>query len=219
MARRNAATDSGTSSGSRLQEPFGSAPSRPGKYAIYARKKAPGESVAAKQLILVAAATYAARHIFDHLIPDGNFKWLNNTTVVTPDGIEVQCAQLEEIVDYDLKGQELDWMLPEPYPRDILRFRGEAIREAEQRREHGDTVPVHPERAHDKPKRERTPRPPRNGAGMVSIAQIAARINMEAREARAILRAANVDKPPQGWEWGTKGADVIERLLKERRKK
>lgn len=144
---------------------------------------------------------YAAKWFFN-LIVTTEYKWLDTRTIVTENGFKVESPQLEEIVEYEFKKREGEWIPPEPFFSEANVFIGNKR--------------VRTTTDHDGPKpiKERVPREPRPD-GLIQIGDIAQELNMEPRDARKILRAKNVEKPAHGaWAWPSDMVDKIKKILK-----
>lgn len=164
-----------------LKPPFPANPSRRARYVIKFHRND-------KTLIESFSETYAAVKYLDAVIRDDKVKWLNHSILRVRD-VEVQCDQLEDILDHELSDLEDEWTLPEPHPNNIARF------------------------LNDKPapKIERkAPPPPR---GEVTIAVICEQLEIEPRIARAILRKKKIPKPASGWSWSEEEADDIAKVI------
>lgn len=74
--------------------------------------------------------------------------------------------------------------------------------------------------AKDTPPTKRASSPARKErpAGLQSIGEIAASINLDPREARSILRSTKTPKPAEGWAWPTAEIESIVKLLNKHRK-
>lgn len=193
-----------------LKPPFGSAPYRPNKHFLYLKK---GESI----LNVGFGADYSAKKFLDILIgKDEVHKTRGITgkedTIVTSSEVIIRCETIDEILNYEYTKAEEEWELPEVgscgSSTQALRFRSLSLIENVER-------PVaegeEPPRRVKAEKVEKKPRPSKEG--LVSIAEIAAELKMEARDARAILRQQKVEKPEAGWAWSKKEVDEIKTIL------
>lgn len=189
-----------------LPEPFSAAPYRLGKHCLYINKDD-------RMLVQVFAADYSTKKFLDVLIGDDELALTRGIsgekdTIRTSTGITIRSAHIQYLLDYEYKGDEITWELPEPYLSQAHRFRSNSYHEHRE-------LPVTPRE--DKPKREprekaeRAPRESREG--LISISAIAGELKMDASEARGILRKMKVDKPAQGWMWDKNQVDTIRKLL------
>src|SRR5262245_32113727 len=107
-----------------IQSPFPSSPSKPPKYTLYisdqeGRVYTPGFTTC-----------FGAKKAVDYLLEKDEWEWIDRDKIKIDFGekgrIEIKCAELEEIVEYEwLNEAEEAWELPDvPYRRDIDRLCG-----------------------------------------------------------------------------------------------
>ena len=190
-----------------LAPPYGSAPYKPNKHFIYIRK---GEN----KLNVGFAANYSAKKFLDLVIADDTVHRTrgitgDEDTLVTSTDIVIRCETLDEILNHQLTATEREWGLPD-------QGNGGTMPQAYRIRSSTERV-VREEPSSDevrKPKKEKVecqPKPSKDG--LISIAEIAAELKMEARDCRAILRQQKVEKPAAGWAWSKIEVDEIKTLL------
>lgn len=183
-----------------LEEAFPSSPARPPVYTLNVRRRDP---LGDKEMFGIGFCTlYGARKYLEVLLDEDDFVQETDTFLRTETGIEVRCSDLRALIDYEYKGQENYWELPEPHVTEALWFR--RARDAPPAEHTG------------KSKREkRLERKAKRVPGMLSIGELAEQLGMTPRDARAILRKAKVEKPASGWAWLPDAADKIRALLQE----
>lgn len=173
-------------------EPFPSSPTRPPVYVI--RFDSP-RGLAIHGFCIPSAA----KAFVDQVIRDDSYTWKSDYHIYLPDlELTVSCSKLEEVMECTTH-----FDLPIPYPSLARQIRA---------------TPTHYDPPTDEqPKRERTPRTPRESAprpstdGMTSIAEIAHTLGIDPRTARQLLRKTNTPKPDHGWSWADP-APIIEKL-------
>ncbi len=178
------------------------------KYLLYISK---GSNI----MVVGFAATYAARKFLDILLADDELAKTRGVTgnedtiIATPSAIAVRCDLIDEILDYEYSALEEQWELADVGGPDTstaaMRFRSSSG-EAYQPREEGEKPKRIP-----KEKKESAPKASRDG--LISIAQIAADLKIEPREARGILRSQKIAKPDVGWAWSKNEVDNIKKIL------
>lgn len=193
-----------------LALPFPSAPTRPGKYCMYFIR---GE----QRMINIFAAPYSAKKFFEAVLDGDKYKMISKTQLVMDCGIELRCDTLEEIINHKYTKDEAAWELPMPYPRQASVFRqGPATGDEKAAKQSSSkTEKTSKPKPEPKPKKERKPKPSRDG--LVSVADIAEELKMEPREARAILRKQNVEKPEAGWAWPSNEIKAITKIIRDNR--
>lgn len=188
----------------KLPDPFPHAPKKPGKYAIECSREG-------KLVYTVRWATaYAARHCLDALICDDDYRWRSDDSVHTDSGVTIQCDELEELIEYKLKGDEAKWELPEPYVSEAHRARTGKTEYEPKKTDRNEAAG----KGDASKTLKRTDRKIATPDGYVSLADICKKVKVDPREARQYLRK-NIDKPKTGWSWSKADAVKIERKLKE----
>lgn len=193
-----------------LAPPFGAAPYRPGKHCLYVRK---GSNL----MVVVFAATYSAKKFIDILLEEDTIaktRSLNGlpTTIVSSSDIRITCDEIDEILEHKYSSREEEWELGEPDRTNAMRFRNssgyEESAEIAHNRQDGERAP-----REKKEKVEKTAKPSKEG--LVTIAEIAAELKIEPRDARAALRSAKVEKPVVGWAWAKGEVDKIKKIVQD----
>lgn len=93
-----------------LPEPFPASPSRPPKYLLRFLRRGELKSSAP------FATAYAAARFLRLVTEDSEYTWKNDNTILVKESeFEVNSDELEEIIEYKLRGKEKEWELPEPY--------------------------------------------------------------------------------------------------------
>ena len=154
-------------------------------------------------------STYAAKKFLDYVIADLPFVWITTGRIEVDDTIvirEEMAGQLENAIEHEYTPNEARWEIPEPMRSYYAGAIGRALPVE------SAPAPVSP------PVRERpkptAPRPAKNTTGtLVTIADIAQELSIDAREARALLRKAKVDKPGSSWAWDAADAAAIKKKL------
>lgn len=187
-----------------LEPPYPAAPYRPTKYCLYVTKN---ENLATWGF----TAAYAAKKFLEILLADDTLDRITSlngkpTTILSSSGIKVFCDEIDELLDYEYTANEKLWGLNEPEFSNALRFRNSSGYEQSTRVVQSDNA--------DQPKKEKPQKIPKpSKEGLISIAEIAASLKMEPRDARAALRAAKVEKPVVGWAWSKSEVDTIKKIL------
>lgn len=190
-----------------LKPPYGAAPYRPNKHFMYLKKD---DNI----LNIGFGADYSAKKFLNLLIgKDEVHKTRGITgkedTLVTSSGVIIRCETIDEILNHEFTKAEEEWELPDSgnmgTSTQALAFRSSTIKSDD------GPVKVLSEPKVRAEKVERKPKPSKEG--LVSIAEIAAEIKMDARDARAILRQQKVVKPEVGWYWNKREVDKIKTLL------
>lgn len=197
-----------------LVEPYPSSPKRPPNYHLCCRKDG-------RLFTIAFFGTYAAKHALNALLEGRTFKWKNDDEIICDDGMSIKDSRLEELIEYDMKGAEKDWVLDDTTGNSIKRFiaGGSFARESKEEQvatgEKTKATKTKPEKK-EREKKERIPRASKEG--LVTVGDIAERLKMDAREARGILRTLKVEKPDAGWAWPDKEADAIAERIEKARK-
>lgn len=151
-----------------------------------------------------------------------NFKWHSDDAILTDEGILISTGghELDRLMTRKYSKEELDWELPNNYHRLVAQIKGltfiptQVSEPVEQR--HDDEKPSKRKSREDRP--APSPRKPKDSS-LIDLATIASAINLDAKEARNILRK-HATKPDHGaWAWPTDEVDTIKALLTKNRKK
>lgn len=185
-----------------LEHAFPSSPSRPPKYSIYCRYPWNAPQGEGRRFVWTFRATYAARHFIDRIIGNEKFKWKRRNVILTERGVEIRVLDeddgLEKVMEYEMTSAEEAWVIPKPYCDELASF-------------------LRP--FSDQPGAAAIPRAARAAPvrasrdGLVTVAQMCARLGIEPRDGRAALRRARIEQPPAGWAWPPEEAAKIERVL------
>lgn len=167
------------------------------------------------RLVIVSfCAVFAAKKAFEILTAGETYKWLNTKTVVTSGGMKITSEQLEEIVEYDFSKTEQEWDFPPSDTRNSLISARNRQATAEERIERNERLGIEaPRESVKREKKEHVPKPSRDG--LITVQAIAQELNIEAGEARAILRKAKVEKPEAGWAFNDNEAKSIRDIIKK----
>jgi hypothetical protein len=172
-----------------LPEPFPSSPTRPPKFGLTAANHH-----------FTFCQLYALHKFVAVLLEGRTYKWLDERTILTDDGIRLK-GDLELALEYQPKGKETEWEIPTPYHEQICRIRGVLP----------DQPPPQPETT-PKSKSERKPRAAPEG-DLVTLAQLAEELRKKPADLRKKLRSAQEEKPAHGWAWPAEDLEKIRRLL------
>lgn len=188
-----------------LEPPFPSSPHRPPRYSFQFFR---GDK---RVMIQNFFATYAASRYIDAVVGDNEIRWRGEDAFIVPDlGVTIKGDNLETVMEYESKGAEAEWELPEPHATDAKFIAtGERRKASPPARMSEDDTDRAKQRG-DKPKRSGPPRAVPDG--MISLAAICEGIGMAPRDARAILRK-KADKPDHGWAWPAAEANKIKAML------
>jgi hypothetical protein len=183
-----------------LADPFPHPPQKAGKYQVRIFRDKDLKA------LLIFAACYAARHFVDLCLKDQKWDYVGDHRLEADDGhILIWSEQLHEIMDHKMTQEEAAWELPRPYPNYAHMVLDGTWSDSKE-------VKAEPE-PHPAPatKHEKTPKSSRDG--LISIGQIATELRLDPREARAILRKKNIEKPTAGWAWSEEEVLAIKKLL------
>lgn len=199
-------------------------------------------------------ARYAAKCFIESIqelcegnVPNPTTKWLGPNTLQLNQWITIatdnqSIVGLEDIMEYEYKGDEKKWRLPHPYDQyaSYIAFYHHGIHpQLNSRSREGDGLPeLSPEERHrygldegennvaDKRRRKKKPAPvekePRSkptkkerkaDPNVLTLAQLCKELKCDPKEARQALRKAKVDKPDAGWQWPAEQHDKISKVL------
>lgn len=156
---------------------------------------------------------WEARRFLEVLMNADPWQWeeqrmTSDPQLLTERGIRVRGAQLDAIVAYDYTNADRDLILGDEHVR-----RARQIMTALP-----DPAEVHEAIASARAERRvRLERPKVDREGKVTISDIAEELDMEPREARAILRSLKIEKPLGGWLFDPTEVEVIKQHLTDNR--
>lgn len=173
------------------------------------------------------AEYYAAKAMLDQFIQGHDFLWQSDDVITTDEEITIASGshELDRLITRKYTKEELEWELPSNYKRLVAQIKGLTFIPTQV----GPDIDVK-EDAGEQPsrgKRERKSREDRSqptkrapkDSSLVQLADIASAINLDAKEARNILRK-HATKPDHGaWAWPNDEVDTIKALLTKNRKK
>jgi hypothetical protein len=156
-------------------------------------------------------AEYAAKHFLDKLLEGKTFKWINRRLIHCDDGMTIKGendTDLEIILDYEFKGKEAQWVIPEPYMSYALKLSGKIAFKQ---------VPQDEPSTPREPTVKREPKPSiERPDGLTPLSDIADELGIDPRDARQILRKHS-EKPTWGWAWPSDAIDKVRQILKKNR--
>ena len=181
---------------------YSSSPNRPPVACVYMNRE---------DLIYVSTwgAIYAAHHLVMTAVRDHTYKLdkaphSSMSRLTTDDGLIIKSDQLDDILEYRLKQDEKEWVLPKEELAQLNRLRGE-------RYAVGRAAATSEPRAPREPKepKERTETP----TGYTSLAALCDTLGVEPREARALLRKSTYAKPAFGWAFNAEQIDEVSKII------
>lgn len=190
----------------RLQEWTPSNPTRPSTHVLYISHEE-------RLVVLAYCAAFAAKKAFETALDGDEYKWIDHRTIQTSRGVKIKSNELEEIVEYDFSRTEEEWDYPPTDRSSILRVVRPQTKEERESRNSRLGVSNDNASVERPAKREKTPRPSREG--LISVQSIAQELGIEAGEARQILRKAKIEKPEAGWAGDEKWANEIRTVIKK----
>lgn len=192
----------------KLPPPFPAAPSRPAKYSLAFMRN---NKCFAEHGFFGA---YAAIHFLDAILTDLKIKWITPSEMLLPNGITIECPELEELMEKDLTSDEKAWELPEPYVgqaesiRKGIPVKGNRPSRLPADGGHTDKVSAPRSKRSSPVVKRETP------SGFVGLSDICGTLKIEPRIARQFLRKKE-DKPAEGWYWPKKEVVRITELLRK----
>jgi hypothetical protein len=159
------------------------------------------------------SAAYAARAFVDHVVGDQAYKWLSHTKIRTEEDVIVESPQLEDIIEHDLTPAEKEWSISDEDKRTIFYVvtgRRLRIRPFNDKKMY-DSVAEPIKAIQQERIRKESPN------GLVSIADICARIGMDPTKARRALRASTqlAHQAKGRWAWPESEVDAIIKIIKK----
>lgn len=159
---------------------------------------------------------WQAKRFLDLLLDAEQWEWdtkrivASQPQLITGHGLKVRGDTLERIVAHEYTKDELQLMLSD----------------AEERRARQIMLAMpDPDEVHEAIAQERSERKARkettakiDRSGKVTISEIAEELDMEPKDARAILRALKIEKPLGGWLFDPAEVDTIKEQLNTNRK-
>lgn len=155
------------------------------------------------------AAEYSALHFLNALLEDAKFKWVSDWEIEVQEPfffwIKSDGVSLDTLMEYKFTKEEAEWELPQPYPQLARQIRrGKAPTAEHELITSKEPVKIAPA---SKPARQERPKaavkaPKPSAEGLITIGDVAAEYGFDAKQARGIMRQANITKPDHGrWEW------------------
>lgn len=185
---------------SKLPEPYGSPPGRPGKYAFYISRHGDDDT---QTMCVVFAEPYAARKFLDELLKDDGYIWDDECTIRSETGIVVSTRwypkRMRRCVEHEYSIAEMAWDLDPHVARWARQFRSGP---PQPRTLEEDAA--HKERAERKASTPRKEAP----AGWLHVSDVALSMGIDARDARRALRAC-MTKPDVGWYFDPKEVEDV----------
>jgi hypothetical protein len=159
------------------------------------------------------AATYAARAFVDHVVGDQSYKWLSHTRIRTEENVIVDSPELEDIIEHELTPAEEAWQLSDQCKRQIFYVatgRRLRIRPFNDKKMYDSVAEPIKAIQQERIRRE-------SPDGLVSIADICARIGMDPSKARRALRASTqIAHQAKGrWAWPESEVSEIIKIIKK----
>ena len=180
-----------------------SSPSKPPKCVLYIVKEN------GNLIVEVWGAIFAGKKSIEEMAKGHTFERSRADTLVFDDGVTVRSEQLDEILAHEYSGQEGAWVLPRLRTSFYVRRAPYAT---------AREVPVNePPKAEavarsKSPPTKSEPKPPR-APGLTSVADIAAQMGVEPRDARGALRKVSYVKPEAGWNFPSNEVDAVKAAI------
>lgn len=165
------------------------------------------------------SALYAERYFLNTILElHPNHKWLDSNTIEITNldlTLTIKGAKLEDALEYTPTQEEAKWHPEEP---DLTTLRRIANFHLTSRVDEEAPTTKAPAPPPTQSYRHKTQKPSRTD-GNITVASIAASLNIQPNKARNILRKANIQKPPQGWEFSPDDPQIaiITKLLQSAR--
>ena len=145
----------------------------------------------------VFKAKFAAKVFLNMMLADDEFDWVEDSELVTFNGLKIKGPQLRKIYDYQLKKVEREFFeLGDEYRKRCLLMRDDS-----------------PHAGFDGP--DPNARQKRHSRkGMFKMDTVAAELGITPRACRSALRQKEIEKPAHGWAWRTrKEVEKIKQLI------
>lgn len=193
-----------------LENPFPSSPRRPPIVGI--NVKTPD----GRHSFFNFAALYAARHFIDLF---GEYRWVDENTIVTEQGVTLRgenARSFNRVFEYEMTKAEREWEIPAPYANLYRQFT-----KAYDPHEHEGPIKKLPGEHSGRivnttgPKQQEPKKPRPSKDGLTTVADIAAQLKIDAKDARKALRSSGEPKPDAGWAWPSTEVQRITKLIKE----
>ncbi len=155
------------------------------------------------RLISNWGALYAARRQLLDAIDGHSYKQVDPNTIVTDDEVTIKSEQMNDLLEYEPTKEEAAWQLPD---RDAAQLR--RLRDAPRPPADAPQLTKSPVAHSDDALRAHRASP----AGFVSLATICADLQLDPREARAILRKT-MPKGEHGWNFSADQVDEVKKRL------
>lgn len=189
---------------SKLPDPYGSPPGRPGRYALYLSRRGDDDT---QTMCVVFGAPYAARKFLDELLKGDGVVWDDGCTIRSETGIIVSTRwypkRMRECVEHEYTLQEMAWSLDPHVAKWARVFRN------------GPPQPrtLEEDSAHKERAERRVSTPRREApAGWLHVSDIALSMGVDARDARRALRSI-MTKGEFGWWFDPKEVDEIKKKI------
>lgn len=188
-------------------DPFASSPAKPPKCSLRSEWPDTGQ-----MQLRTFRGLWGAKLFYDFLTDFKQVRWLSDTKlVVNETGLVISSPELEQIVEYKLKKDEETYQWPEPFHSEMTAFKNRTS--VKSMKGNDRQLPDSEKRKSPKEKKERVPRPSKDG--LISIGDIATELKIEPRIARGILRTTKTPKPDAGWAWSQAEVEAIKALIKK----
>lgn len=207
----------------RTVDPYPSSPTRPAQHSIAFSRMDDNRKYQWNNFFGI----FAAKKWVELLIGDEDTDWQDDSTLLIPSlNLRVHSSTLSDIMEHEYTKDEKEWQVTEPHLSILMAARNTRARDwtddldkpLPKRRstDSEDTSPA--DETPKAPKAEKAPKAAKP-AGLVSLPDILSGTDIDAKEARTILRKTSTPKPAHGrWEWPKAEADAIKALIMENRK-
>lgn len=186
------------------------APSRPGATCVYITR---GRD---KQLITTWGSLREARSQVALALAAAKFKWLDHVTILSTDGVKIQCHHLEEIMELD----DLGFLQPQE-EKTVERFLSDepsaaaplTRREKRKARMAAAAAGAAAPTATPKPASNEDPKPS-SAPVQMPVDALAAELGVNARQIRRAMRALRWAKPVGRWVINEEDIPALKKALK-----
>lgn len=168
------------------------------------------------------AEYYAAYAMLQEFIHRHDYMWQSDDVITTDEEITIasNAHELDRLITRKYTKEELEWELPSNYKRLVAQIKGLTFvpTQTTEPIERDTPEPSPSKRKSREDRSQPTKRTPKDSS-LVQLADIASAINLDAKEARNILRK-HATKPDHGaWAWPSDEVEAIKTLLTKNRKK